>query len=66
MVYENSFGMKLIRNNETSMASVAYLSVGVMSLALIEYKSDTAAGKDTSPKSEGREFVGLTSPWILG
>ena len=29
--YENSFGMKLIRNNETSMASVAYLSVGVMS-----------------------------------
>ena len=22
--YENNFGMKLIRNNETSMASVAY------------------------------------------
>ena len=48
------------------MASVAYLLDGVMSLPLIEYKSDTAAGKDTSPKSEGREFVGLTSPWILG
>ena len=41
------------------MASVAYLSDGVMSLALIEYKADTAAGKATSPKNEGKEFVGL-------
>ena len=57
--YQNSFGMKLIRENETLMASVAYLSDGLMSLALIEYKSDTAAGKATSPKNEGKEFVGL-------
>lgn len=57
--YENSFGMKLIRENETPMASVAYLSDGVMSLALIEYKSDAAAGKATSSKNEGKEFVGL-------
>ena len=57
--YENSFGMKLTRHNETSMASVAYLSDGVMSSALTEYKSDTAVGKDTSPQNEGKEFVGL-------
>ena len=57
--YQNSFGMKLIRENKTLMASVAYLSDGLMSLALIEYKSDTAAGKATSPKNEGKEFVGL-------
>jgi catechol 2,3-dioxygenase-like lactoylglutathione lyase family enzyme len=57
--YENSFGMELIRENETPMASVAYLSDGIMSLALIEYKSDAAAGKATSSKNEGKEFVGL-------
>ena len=57
--YENSFGMELIRENETPMASVAYMSDGVMSLALIEYKSDEAAGKATSPNGEGKEFVGL-------
>jgi hypothetical protein len=51
--------MKLIRKNETSMASVAYLSDGVISLALIGYESDTEAGKATSPKNEGKEFVGL-------
>ncbi|MGY8999924.1 MAG: VOC family protein [Rhodospirillales bacterium] len=57
--YENSFGMELVRENETPMASVAYMSDGVMSLALIEYKSDEAAGKATSAKGEGKEFVGL-------
>ncbi len=57
--YENSFAMELVRENETPMASVAYMSDGVMSLALIEYKSDEAAGKASSPKGEGREFVGL-------
>ena len=57
--YENSFGMELIRENETPMASVAYMSDGVMSLALIEYKSDEAAGKATSLREEGKDFVGL-------
>jgi len=57
--YENSFGMELIRENETPMASVAYMSDGVMSLALIEYKSDEAAGRTSSLKDEGKDFVGL-------
>jgi methylmalonyl-CoA/ethylmalonyl-CoA epimerase len=57
--YQNTFGMELVRENETPMASVAYMSDGVMSLALIEYKSDDAAGKKTSPKGEGKKFVGL-------
>ena len=57
--YENSFGMKLVRENETPMASVTYMSDGVMSLALIEYKSDEAAGKATSLKEEGKDFIGL-------
>ena len=41
------------------MASVVYLLDGVISLALIEYESDTEAGKAISPKNEGKEFVGL-------
>jgi methylmalonyl-CoA/ethylmalonyl-CoA epimerase len=57
--YESSFGMELIGENETPMASVAYMSDGIMSLALIEYKSDKAAGQDTSINGEGKEFVGL-------
>jgi methylmalonyl-CoA/ethylmalonyl-CoA epimerase len=57
--YENSFGMELVGENENSAVSVAYMTDGVMSLALIEYRSDEAAGKATSPKGEGGEFVGL-------
>ena len=51
--------MQLTRENETPMASVAYLSDGIINLALIEYKSDAAAGKATSAKDEGKEFGGL-------
>ena len=51
--------MRLILENDTQMASVAYLSDGLMSLALIVYKSDAVAGKVTSSKNEGKEFVGL-------
>lgn len=57
--YQNTFGMEIMRENETPFASVIYMSDGVMSLALIEYKSDDAAGKATSDKGEGKEFVGL-------
>jgi methylmalonyl-CoA/ethylmalonyl-CoA epimerase len=57
--YENGFGMELVRENETPMASVGYMSDGVMSLALIEYKSDEAAGQATSPTNVGKDFVGL-------
>ncbi len=57
--YEKIFEMDRMAENETPDAKVIYLSDGVMSLALIEYQSDTAAGKETSRDGKGKEFIGI-------
>ena len=57
--YEKIFEMDRIAENETPDAKVIYLSDGVMSLALIEYQSDMAAGKETSRDGAGKEFIGI-------
>ena len=57
--YEKIFEMDRMAENETPDAKVIYLSDGVMSLALIEYQSDMAAGKETSRDGTGKEFIGI-------
>jgi predicted enzyme related to lactoylglutathione lyase len=57
--YEKIFEMDRMAENETPDAKVIYLSDGVMSLALIEYRSDMAAGKETSRDGAGKEFIGI-------
>lgn len=57
--YEESFGFERVHAHETTGADVVYLSDGVMSLTLLEYKNDKVAGKDTNPYGFGKDFVGL-------
>jgi catechol 2,3-dioxygenase-like lactoylglutathione lyase family enzyme len=57
--YEKTFGLTREREYQSDMASVVYLSDGVMSLTLLNFKSDVMAGKDTHPEGLGKEFVGL-------
>ena len=57
--YEKIFEMDRMAENETPDAKVIYLSDGVMSLALIEYQSDMAAGKETSRDGTGKAFISI-------
>ena len=51
--YEEAFGMQKVGETDSSLARGVYLSDGVMCVALLNYKTDAAAG------DRGREFVGL-------
>lgn len=57
--YEKTFGMERIRAIETPSADVVYISDGVMNLALIHYKTEEMAAKESNPHGFGKEFVGL-------
>ena len=52
--YQKAFGMEKVGETDSSLARGVYLSDGVINLALLNYKSDEAAGED-----RGREFVGI-------
>ena len=43
--YCETFGMKIVGETKSELADGVYLSDGVMSLALLKYKSDKWAGK---------------------
>ena len=51
--YQQAFGFKKVGETDSSLARGVYLSDGTMSLALLNYKTDEAAGE------RGRDFVGL-------
>ncbi|MEJ6004012.1 VOC family protein [Paucibacter sp. AS339] len=51
--YEQAFGMKKVGETDSSLARGVYLSDGVMCVALLNYKTDQAAGE------RGRDYVGL-------
>jgi methylmalonyl-CoA/ethylmalonyl-CoA epimerase len=51
--YVNAFGFRKVGETDSSLARGVYLSDGVMSIALLNYKTDEAAGE------RGRDFVGL-------
>lgn len=51
--YQQAFGFKKVGETDSSLARGVYLSDGTMSLALLNYKTDEAAG------DRCREFVGL-------
>ena len=57
--YEKTFGLTREREYQSEMANVVYLSDGVMSLTLLNFKSDVMAGKESHPEGLGKEFVGL-------
>ena len=52
--YINAFGFKKVGETDSSLARGVYLSDGVMSIALLNYKTDQAAGEE-----RGKDFVGL-------
>ncbi|MBC7780391.1 MAG: VOC family protein [Proteobacteria bacterium] len=52
--YMQAFGMKKVGETDSTLARGVYLSDGVINMALLNYKTDEAAGED-----RGRDFVGL-------
>jgi catechol 2,3-dioxygenase-like lactoylglutathione lyase family enzyme len=51
--YERVFGMKRVGATESVLATGVYLSDGVINLALLNYKTDEAAGAE-----RGKNYVG--------
>ncbi len=52
--YQETFGLKMVGETESELATGLYLSDGVVCLALIRYKTDEAAGKE-----RGKDYVGV-------
>ena len=52
--YEDVFGMERVGTSESSLADGVYLSDGVINLAVLDYKTDEAAGKE-----RGKDYVGV-------
>ncbi len=52
--YEDVFEMKRIGTSESSIANGVYLSDGVVNLAILDYKTDEAAGEE-----RGKDYVGV-------
>lgn len=52
--YQKAFGFVKVGETDSSLARGVYLSDGVMSIALLNYKSDEAAGEE-----RGKDYVGL-------
>ena len=52
--YEKVFGLERVGTTDSALASGVYLSDGVISLALLNYKTDEAAGEE-----KGKGFVGV-------
>jgi catechol 2,3-dioxygenase-like lactoylglutathione lyase family enzyme len=54
LFYMEAFGMRKVGETDSTLARGVYLSDGVMNMALLNYKTDEAAGTD-----RGKDFVGI-------
>jgi catechol 2,3-dioxygenase-like lactoylglutathione lyase family enzyme len=52
--YQKSFGMDRVGTTSSELADGVYLSDGVVTLALLKYRTDEAAGVE-----KGKDFVGV-------
>ncbi len=52
--YEEVFEMKRVGETSASLADGVYLSDGVINLAILDYKTDEAAGEE-----RGKDYVGV-------
>jgi len=52
--YVDTFGLKVVGKTESPLASGIYMSDGTMNLALLNYKTDGAAGEE-----RGKDYVGV-------
>ena len=52
--YEDTFGLKRVGETDSDLATGLYLSDGVVCLALLNYKTDEAAGLE-----KGKDYVGV-------
>ena len=52
--YEEVFGMERVGETSASLADGVYLSDGVINLAILDYKTDEAAGEE-----RGKDYVGV-------
>lgn len=52
--YCETFGMQIVGETDSPLATGLYLSDGTVNLALLKYKTDEAAGKE-----RGQDYVGV-------
>ncbi len=52
--YETTFGMNRVGTTDSEIATGVYLSDGVICLAILNFKTDEAAGKE-----KGKDYVGV-------
>lgn len=52
--FMEAFGLEKVGETDSTLARGVYLSDGIINLALLDYKTDEAAGED-----RGKDFVGL-------
>ena len=57
--YENAFDMKRVGETDSELARGVYVSDGVITIALLDYKTDHWAGYVPGEDERGKEFVGL-------
>ncbi len=57
--YENAFDMKRVGETDSELARGVYVSDGVITVALLDYKTDHWAGYVPGEDERGKDFVGL-------
>jgi methylmalonyl-CoA/ethylmalonyl-CoA epimerase len=57
--YEKAFGMERVGETDSELARGVYISDGVITVALLDYKTDHWAGYVEGEDERGKDFVGL-------
>ena len=57
--YEEAFDMKRVGETDSELAQGVYVSDGVITVALLKYKTDEWAGKVPGVDERGKDYVGL-------
>ena len=57
--YESAFDMKRVGETDSELARGVYVSDGVITIALLDYKTDQWAGYVSGEDERGKDFVGL-------
>ena len=57
--YEEAFGMERVGETDSELAKGVYVSDGVITVALLDYKTDHWAGYVEGEDERGKDFVGL-------
>ena len=64
--YVDTFGLKVVGKTESPLASGIYLSDGTVNLALLNYKTDGAAGEERGKDYAAGDIWGCVGLWFAG